>query len=161
MILRLKAVFQEVCIYTSFSLRLLDIDHFILSAILSLFQLSFHSCCFQLLLLLSDSNSYKFFYASIDLCIPYSSLLTKSFYFLVTLCRFLRTFLWAARLKNLRSAVNPHQLDCPFPFPYCICMLLLGVYILLENAKFVSGQGIPKEKPLPRLPFSACIDFES
>lgn len=84
---------------------------------------------------------------NVDLCIPCSSLLTKAFYFLVTLCRCLRNFLWSARLKNHRSAVNPHQLDCPFPFPYCICMLFLGVYIFLANAKFVSGQGIPKEKP--------------
>lgn len=33
-------------------------------------------------------------------------------------------------------------------FPYCIHVLLLQ-YIFLTNAKFVSGQGIPKEKPLP------------
>lgn len=129
-----------------------------LSAILCLFQMSFHSCGFQLL---SVSNSYNFFCGSVDLYIPYFSLLKKAFYFLVTLGRFLRNFLWAARLKNHRSAVNPHQLDCPFPFPYCTCMLLLGVYIFLANAKFVSGQGIPKEKPLPWLPFSAFIDFES
>jgi len=39
--------------------------------------------------------------------------------------------------------------------------MLLLIEHVLANAKLISCQGIPNEKPLPRLPFSDFFDFES
>lgn len=55
-----------------------------------------------------------FFCGSVDPCIPYSRLLTKAFYFFVTLCRSLRNFPWAAWLKPRRSGVIPTSIALSF-----------------------------------------------
>lgn len=97
-------------------LRLLDINNFVIY--ITMPSISCSLSCVSLPLWLSTpfcSELLRFFSCgSVDLCIPYCSLSTKAFYFLLTLFRSLRNFLWAARLKNHRAAVIPTYIGLSF-----------------------------------------------
>lgn len=100
-----------------------------------------------------------FFCGSVDLCIPYSSLLTKAFCFLITLCRSLRNFARAARLKPHRSAVRPTSIGLSFSLsPLHMHTLTYSIYSWQMQSSSLA-KGIQKKSLCHNYPFQLLLTF--
>lgn len=100
-----------------------------------------------------------FFCGSVDLCIPYSSLLTKAFCFLITLCRSLRNFARAARLKPHRSAVRSTSIGLSFSLsPLHMHTLTYSIYSWQMQSSSLA-KGIQKKSLCHNYPFQLLLTF--
>lgn len=98
-----------------------------------------------------------FFSGNVDLCIPYSSLLTKAFYFLVTLCRTLRNFPRAARLKTHKSAVRPTSIGMSFSLsPLHMHTFTYSIYSWQMQSSSLA-KGIQKKNLCHNYPFQLLL----
>lgn len=137
---------------TSFSLKLQDINNFITYLIIHSISLSL-SCILPLLWLSTSFSSELlrgFLWKYRPLNTIFFSHLKKALYFMVVLCRCLRNFPWTVRPNIQISAIKPISVGLLFSLSQLhVYTPIYRKYICFANAKFISGQGIPKEKPLP------------